>query len=131
VSDVAFERLDEILVARLSGEIDIASAERLQDAILAEARSAEESGVVVDLSNVTFLDSTGVRLLFTVHRGMSEQGRPMAIVVPDGTAIASVLSIVEMASVIWMAPTVEAAIDKLFPPGAGVAPGASDRPTSP
>ena len=116
MTDVAFDRRDEILVARLGGDIDIASAERLQDAILAETRSAEESGLVVDLSDVSFLDSSGVRLLFTVHRAMTEQGRPMALAVPRGTSVASVLSIVEMATVVWMAPSVDGAIEMLFPP---------------
>jgi len=116
VTEVAFDRRDEILYAGLSGEIDIASAERLQDAILAETRSAEETGLVVDLSEVTFLDSSGVRLLFTVHRAMIERGRPMALVVPEGTPVASVLSIVEMSSVVWTAPTVDGATAMLFPP---------------
>jgi anti-anti-sigma factor len=116
VTGVAFERREEVLVARLDGEIDIASAERLRDTILAETRSAEESGLVVDLSDVSFLDSSGVRLLFTVHRAMTEQGRPMALAVPRDTTVASVLSIVEMATVVWMAPSVDGAIDMLFPP---------------
>jgi anti-anti-sigma factor len=116
VSDVGFDRRNEVLLARLQGEIDIASAERLRDAILAETRSAEESGLVVDLSDVSFLDSSGVRLLFSVHRAMTEQGRPMALVVPQGTAVSSVLSIVEMASVVWTSPTIDGAIEKLFPP---------------
>jgi anti-anti-sigma factor len=116
VNEVAFDRRDEILLARLRGEIDIASAQRLQDAILAETRSAEETALVVDLSQVSFLDSSGVRLLFRVHRAMIEQGRPMALVVPDGTPVASVLSIVEMNSVVWTSPTVDGAIAMLFPP---------------
>jgi anti-anti-sigma factor len=118
VNEVGFDRREEILVARLRGEIDIASAERLQDAILAETRTADETGLVVDLSEVSFLDSSGVRLLFTVHRAMIEQGRPMALVVRDGTSVASVLSIVEMSSVVWTSTTVDGAIAMLFPPDA-------------
>jgi anti-sigma B factor antagonist len=117
VSDVGFDRRNEVLLARLQGEIDIASAEGLEDAILAETRSAEETGLVIDLSDVSFLDSSGVRLLFRVHRAMIEQGRPMALVVPQGTTVSSVLSIVEMAAVVWTSPTVDGAIEKLFPPG--------------
>lgn len=120
MTGVAFDRRGEVLVAEVSGEIDIASAERVQNAILSEARSVEESGLVVDLSGVVFLDSAGIRLLFTLHRGMTEQGRPMAIVVPEGARIASVLSIVDMGSVVWISATVDGAIGKLFPPAADV-----------
>jgi anti-anti-sigma factor len=120
VSDVGFDHRNDVLLAHLRGEIDIASAEHLQDEILSETRFADESGLVVDLSEVSFLDSSGVRLLFTVHRAMIEQGRPMALVVPRGTTVASVLSIVEMASVVWTSPTIDGAIEKLFPPEPGV-----------
>jgi anti-sigma B factor antagonist len=116
VSELSFDRSQDVLVAKLSGEIDIASAERLQGGILTEARSKDEPGLVVDLSGVEFLDSAGVRLLFTVHRAMTETGRPMAIVVPEGARIAKVLSIVDIASVVWTSPTLEGAIAKLFPP---------------
>ncbi len=116
MSDVGFDHRNDVLLAHLRGEIDIASAEHLQDVILAETRFADESGLVVDLSDVSFLDSSGVRLLFTVHRAMIEQGRPMAVVVPQGTTVASVLSIVEMASVVWTSPTIDGAIEQLFPP---------------
>lgn len=128
MSDVAFDRREHVLVAGVSGEIDIASSERVQDAILSEAQTIEESGLVVDLSGVGFLDSAGIRLLFTLHRAMLEHGRPMAIVVPDGAKIASVLSIVEMESVVWIAPTVDGAIAKLFPPGAADQASSSYRP---
>jgi anti-sigma B factor antagonist len=121
MTDVAFDRREDVVVARLSGEIDIATAERLQDAILAEVRSAEEGGLVVDLSDVGFLDSAGIRLLFSVHRSMTESGRPMAIVVPDGARIASVLSIVELPSVVWTAETIAGAVAMLFPRDGGAA----------
>jgi anti-anti-sigma factor len=117
VTDVAFERRDPILVANMSGEIDIASAEHLEDAVLGRARSMDETGLVVDLSGVDFLDSAGIRLLFSIHRAMTERGVPMAIVVPDGAKIASVLSIVDIGSVVWTGKTVDGAIARLFPPG--------------
>lgn len=116
MTEVAFDRRDDILVAHLSGEIDIATAERLQSSILTEARALDETALVVDLSDVWFLDSAGIRLLFTVHRAMTESGRPMAVVVPDGARIAAVLSIVDMPSVVWTAATIEGAVEKLFPP---------------
>jgi anti-anti-sigma factor len=115
VTDVAFDRGERVVLARVSGEIDIATAGDVQDAIVREARVAEESGLVVDLSGVTFLDSAGIRLLFDLHRFMTERGTPMAVVVPEGARIASVLSIVEMGSVVWMSPTVVDATAMLFP----------------
>jgi anti-anti-sigma factor len=119
VSDIAFERRERVLVARPAGEIDIASADGLEGAILSEARAAEDAGLVVDLSGVRFLDSAGIRLLFALHRAMTEHGRPMAIVVPDGARIAPVLSIVDISSVMWVATALDEAVERLFPAGAG------------
>jgi anti-anti-sigma factor len=51
----------------LSGELDLASAEELDAAI----RSAEEAGIariVVDLSGVSFIDSTGLSVLLRAKK---------------------------------------------------------------
>ena len=117
MTDVAFDRLDQVVLARVSGEIDIACADRLEEAIVAAAWAANDAGLVVDLSDVGFLDSAGIRLVFSIHRALTESGRPMAIVVPDGARIASVLRIVDMPSVVWTAATVDGAIAMLYPPG--------------
>lgn len=111
---LAFDRREGVLVARVSGEIDISTADEVQEAILEEAGSAIDGGLVVDLSDVGFLDSSGVRLLFSLHRVLTEQGRPMALVVPEASRIRSVLSIVDIARVVWLSPTLDGAIDKLF-----------------
>ncbi|MFE0465209.1 STAS domain-containing protein [Kitasatospora sp. NPDC058965] len=49
-------------VLRLRGELDLCSAIRLAPALLAAART-DRPGLVVDLSRVTFCDSSGARLV--------------------------------------------------------------------
>src|SRR5947209_6266121 len=46
----------------LNGEIDITTAGRVREALIAISQSGENK-VVVDMSNVTFLDSTGLAAL--------------------------------------------------------------------
>ena len=46
----------------LTGEIDIATAGRVRDALIAISRGGEKK-VVVDMTNVTFMDSTGLAAL--------------------------------------------------------------------
>ena len=45
-----------------AGEVDLASAPYLRDAIVA-AIGTDEGAVIVDLADVTFMDSTGVGVL--------------------------------------------------------------------
>jgi anti-sigma B factor antagonist len=50
---------------KVSGEIDIAAAPALATALSTAAHDAEQ--VIVDLSDVTFIDSTGLHVILTAH----------------------------------------------------------------
>lgn len=57
----------------LSGELDIATAPRLQTVM----RGIEETGhsaVVFDLTNVTFCDSSGLGAIVTIHEELAAGG---------------------------------------------------------
>ncbi len=69
--DVVPER-DRVRVAPM-GELDIATAPRLEGTI----RELLESGfdhIVLDLANVEFLDSNGLRLILRLHASAEEDG---------------------------------------------------------
>lgn len=56
-----------------TGELDIATAPLL-DAALEEARTSDARGIVVDLAGLSFVDSTGLRVLLNIA-GVCEDGR--------------------------------------------------------
>ncbi|HUR87275.1 MAG TPA: STAS domain-containing protein [Solirubrobacteraceae bacterium] len=58
---------DDGHVIRLFGELDIASAEMLERE-LERVEATDAPRIVVDLSGLTFMDSTGIRLLLTTHK---------------------------------------------------------------
>jgi len=61
----------------LSGELDLASADQLEDAI----RQAEEGDgwrIVVDLSDLEFMDSTGLGLLLKAQARSRENGQRLS-----------------------------------------------------
>ena len=65
------------------GELDLASAERFEAALLA----ATERSILVDLRGLTFMDSTGVRTLLQVTEDARREGRELRFLVPaDGDA---------------------------------------------
>ena len=62
----------------LVGEIDAASAPVLQQRLL-EVIGSSAGAVALDMSGVSFVDSTGLRLLITVHRRLDEHHRAFVL----------------------------------------------------
>ena len=76
-SDGQFELLE------VTGEIDIASASRLISG-LNDAVGDCDKPVVVDLSAVDFMESTGLALLLNAHRRLARRDQGFAVVGGDG-----------------------------------------------
>lgn len=86
-----------VRVLRAGGELDVATAPGLLlgfSSMIVGAR-----GVVVDLRDVTFFDSSGVRLIDRLARTCSEDGMRFRVVAPPDSPARRVLEIVEMAGV--------------------------------
>ncbi|MDQ1600181.1 MAG: anti-sigma factor antagonist [Actinomycetota bacterium] len=74
---------DGVLVAVLTGEVDLSNAVSLEERI---AAAAGDVPLVVDLTAVTFIDSAGVRLLD--HLVAARQpGLPIRVVAPPGSRV--------------------------------------------
>ncbi len=69
----------------LHGDVDLEDAARIEGA-LHDAVSRCEAGVSVDLSGVTFLGSTGVRLLLAAGEEAKRRGTHLSFVLGDGPA---------------------------------------------
>jgi len=83
-ASVHTEDEDHAPVVVVSGEIDMATAPMLQRELVT-AMEAHEGPVVLDLSDVTFFDSSGLRVAIVAHRDLGEQGRRLAVVCdPEG-----------------------------------------------
>src|SRR5262245_16578826 len=73
---------DECSLVQARGEIDIATSPRLSDALLVAADHSPR--VVVDMREVTFVDSTGLNVLVSgLHHARGHQGE-LALVGPAG-----------------------------------------------
>jgi anti-sigma B factor antagonist len=95
----------EVEVVAVTGEIDISSAPRLISG-LSEAVGNCELPVVVDLSSVDFMDSTGLALLLNAHRRLSRRGKGFAVVCGDGP-VRRVFTITDMVEVLRVHGEVE------------------------
>ncbi len=78
--NVSTERTDNTARVKMVGELDIGTAEQAESEIR-EAESADSATtVVLDLGGLTFMDSTGLRLLVSADARAREAGRRLAIV---------------------------------------------------
>lgn len=74
--DIEQHAVDGWTVLSVTGEIDLATAPEM-DAALAAA----DGDVILDLSAVSFMDSTGIRSLVAAHRAAESADRGFRIVV--------------------------------------------------
>jgi anti-anti-sigma factor len=72
-------RGDGLVHVELSGELDLSTVGKLQQE-LGQLESAGAKVMVVDLSALTFLDSTGLRCLVRTDEKAREEGRRLVVV---------------------------------------------------
>lgn len=100
-------RSDGYDVLTVEGELDVATAPRMI-AALNEALAEMEFPLLVDLTRVVFMDSTGLALLMNARRRAVRHGRGFAIVCPKGP-IARVFEIADMVESLRVCPDRESA----------------------
>ena len=79
-------------VVAITGELDLATAPDLE-AVVLERLDAGQS-VVIDLRELQFMDSSGLRVLIAAHTRANEGAGEFAIVRPrEGSEVAKILAI--------------------------------------
>ena len=76
------ERRGDVVQVSVAGELDLATAPRLEEAL----RAAEESDaktVLLDLRELDFMDSTGLRAIISADQRARESGHHFAVVQGD------------------------------------------------
>ncbi|WP_311765243.1 STAS domain-containing protein [Streptomyces zingiberis] len=102
-------------VVELRGEVDIAAAVVISP-YLDRATTPAEPRLAVDLSPVTFLDASGLRLLCRAHRRTQAQGGRLALVCRR-PALLRVLALTGLESRFAPVPTLAEALSRLAGPG--------------
>jgi anti-anti-sigma factor len=110
VQPLSVERVsqDGVELVLVEGELDIATAARLIGVLNASVEDAIQS-VVVDLSNVGFMDSTGLALLINANRRLSLRRKGFAVVCPPGS-LRRVFEVTDMMETLGVSPDRQAAL---------------------
>src|SRR4051812_31665163 len=99
---------EDIVVARITGEIDLASADTVGSE-LAAAVPNRALGLVLDLSRTSYLDSSGVSLVFELAERLRRRQQQLRLVVPEDAPLRRVLRIVNAADVVPITGSVDEA----------------------
>ncbi len=105
---VAFERLDDHLLARLSGDLSGVDCAALMDRITARLPDAP-SGVIVDLAGVSRIGSIVLGKLVRLGQVCRDSGRRISIVAEEGKVL-RVVDILGLTSTLQRHATVAEAI---------------------
>lgn len=106
---IDIEQRDDVVVVRLDGDIDLANTPSLSAAIL-EAIPNDVVGLVIDLAEVRYIDSVGIRMLFTFVRSLHDARQGMAVAVPPDSPVQKLLKITHLDEAAVLRTTVDEAI---------------------
>jgi anti-anti-sigma factor len=106
------EQLDGAVCFVLDGELELSTVAMFR----AEVRVAVggEGGILLDLQNLRYFDSSGIDILLDIHRVLSQQHRRMAFVHPT-PAVRRILSVLNLEQKIPTFFTPEEALAYLRP----------------
>ena len=117
LADLELESSDDLLVARIAGEIDSSNASELGRALL-DRLSNSVRGMVLDLTAVTYLDSTGIALIFDLARGLEARRQTLRLAVSEHGPVRRVLDLCAVGVVAPLDDDADSAIAALTAGGA-------------
>ena len=110
LAEVAFEdTMGDTVIATVAGEIDGSNAAEVRRAVAERVPSTARS-LVIDLTRTSYVDSTGVELLFELARRLSSRRQTFTVVVPSGSGVRRVLELCDIGSVGKLVETKEQAV---------------------
>jgi anti-anti-sigma factor len=109
---IRVERDHPIPVVHVIGEFDISQAPSLRQSLM-DAADNRDIGIVVDLTQTTYLDSAGVNILFELAEALKRRQLQLALVVPEGGLVERVVSLVDLGSAAHLHRRVDAAVQEI------------------
>ncbi|WP_018684582.1 STAS domain-containing protein [Actinokineospora enzanensis] len=99
--EITSEGTDPVVVS-VTGEVDLATAPQLEQALDAALAEPGATGVRVDLSAVEFMDSAGLRVLVAALRKAEESDRTLVLDAPH-ERVRRIIEITGLAEVFGLA----------------------------
>ena len=101
--------MTEPFVIAPEGELDLYAARALAPE-MNEAAGAAYPRLIVDLSRVTFVDSSGLGAILQAHQRLQRRGRDVKVVAPNGSAAAVLIDLAGLRSSLVVCGSLPAAM---------------------
>jgi anti-sigma B factor antagonist len=108
---VLSERESEIHTVTVRGELDLAVTHELETALDADAEGA--GAVLLDLTELAFMDSAGLRVLLMASERYRQADTPWAVAIGEDSAVRRMLSLSETEAALPVFPDRESAASSL------------------
>ena|SRR5690349_3456637 len=92
---LSFQSEGDVELAQVAGEVDASNVDDLSSELL-EKLSNEARAVVLDLSKTSYIDSSGISLIFDAAARLRNRRQELRLVVPPRSFVGEVLSAVSM-----------------------------------
>ena len=109
ISDVHFCDRSGALIARVTGEIDLSNADDIGAAIALEMPNRGRV-LVLDLTEVEYLDSAGMGLIFRLQERLRARSQTLRLVIPATSAVQDALRLAGVSGTVEILGTVDEAL---------------------
>jgi len=109
LAKLSFETEGDVELAHVAGEVDASNVEDLTTKLL-EAVSNKTRALVLDLTETSYIDSSGISLIFDAAARMKNRRLQLRLVVPPKSFVGEVLDAVSMADSVPIDPALPDAL---------------------
>jgi anti-sigma B factor antagonist len=97
-ADIKSKREGDSVTVAVAGEIDLSTADQL-DAAIRKAEETDTNRIVVDLSALSFVDSTGLSVLLEAIKRTRSDGNRLSFVPSKHEAVTRLLALTDTAEI--------------------------------
>jgi anti-anti-sigma factor len=109
IARVEVEKHGSVPVARIDGEIDLSNAGAIGERLRGLLTNRSEA-LVVDLGPTTYLDSSGITLLFGLGEELRRRQQELHVILPDASPLRRLVGIAGLDQAVPTHATLEAAL---------------------
>jgi anti-anti-sigma factor len=106
---LSLERQGDIELARVAGEVDTSNVDDLSQRLLAAVPN-DARALVIDLRDTSYIDSSGISLIFDAAARLRNRRQELRLVVTPRSFVGEVLAAVSMEQSVAIDPTLDEAL---------------------
>lgn len=109
LGDVQISDSGSVVIAQITGEVDLSNVHGIGQA-LERGISHEASGLVVDLTELDYMDSAGIQLIYRLREDLRARAQALQLVIPAGSPAADALRLAGITSDFKIVETTDEAL---------------------